>query len=125
MAAPPRGKYSILIPLAVVLLLLIVIVWPSPYSKVRNLDSRGANLIAFGDSLTAGYGANPGEDYPTRLSALIGEPVINAGVSGDTTGSALAITSKRGRMVPLIRRFAPDGGRALSPRAGRGWPDAG
>src|SRR5207248_3851927 len=73
-----------------VLLLLIVIVWPSPYSKVRNLDSRGANLIAFGDSLTAGYGANPGEDYPTRLSALIGEPVINAGVSGDTTGSALA-----------------------------------
>src|SRR6266700_3820128 len=82
MAAPPRGKYSILIPLAVVLLLLIVIVWPSPYSNVRNLDSRGANIVAFGDSLTAGYGAGAGEDYPTRLSALIGEPVINAGVSG-------------------------------------------
>ena len=91
MAASPRGKYSVLIPLAAALLLiLIVIAWPSPYSNVRNLDSRGANLIAFGDSLTAGYGAGAGEDYPTRLSALIGEPVINAGVSGDTTGSALA-----------------------------------
>jgi acyl-CoA thioesterase-1 len=90
MAAPPRSKYSILIPVAVVLLLLIIIAWPSPYAKVRNLDSRGANLIAFGDSLTAGYGAGAGADYPARLSALIGEPVINAGVSGDTTGSALA-----------------------------------
>ena len=84
-------KSRILIPLAAaVVVLLIVIAWPSPYSKVRNLDSRGANLIAFGDSLTTGYGAGAGEDYPTRLSALIGEPVINTGVSGDTTGSALA-----------------------------------
>ena len=81
----------ILIPIAaVVVLLLIVVAWPSPYAKVRDLDSRGANLIAFGDSLTAGYGAQPGEDYPSRLSALLGAPVINAGVSGDTTASALA-----------------------------------
>jgi len=80
----------IIIPLAVVVLLLIVVAWPSPYAKVRNLDSRGANVIAFGDSLTAGYGARPGEDYPSRLSALIGAPVVNAGVSGDTTSSALA-----------------------------------
>src|SRR6184192_2803236 len=88
---PPLKKYSILIPLAAALLfILIVIVWPSPYANVRNLDSRGANIVAFGDSLTAGYGAGAGEDYPARLSALIGEPVINAGVSGDTTGSALA-----------------------------------
>jgi acyl-CoA thioesterase I len=88
--AIPRNKYSIVIPLAVTVLLLIVIARPSPYAKVRNLDSRGANIIAFGDSLTAGYGAQPGEDYPSRLSALIGAPVINAGVSGDTTQSALA-----------------------------------
>jgi acyl-CoA thioesterase-1 len=80
----------IIIPVAVLVLLLIVVAWPSPYAKVRNLDSRGANVIAFGDSLTAGYGARPGEDYPSRLSALIGVPVINAGVSGDTTASALA-----------------------------------
>jgi lysophospholipase L1-like esterase len=70
-------------------LLLILIAWPSPYAKVRNLDSPGANVIAFGDSLTAGYGAQAGEDYPSRLSALLGETVINAGVSGDTTESAL------------------------------------
>ena len=83
-------KSRIAIPLAAAVLLLLVIAWPSPYAKVRNLDSRGANVIAFGDSLTAGYGAQAGEDYPSRLSALIAQPVINAGVSGDTTQSALA-----------------------------------
>jgi acyl-CoA thioesterase-1 len=77
--------------LAAILVVAVVwLLWPSPYARVRNLDSRGTNLIAFGDSLTAGYGAPPGDDYPSRLSALLGAPVINAGVSGDTTASALA-----------------------------------
>jgi lysophospholipase L1-like esterase len=57
---------------------------------VANLDSRGSNIIAFGDSLTAGYGASAGEDFPSRLSNLIGVNVLNAGVSGDTTEEALA-----------------------------------
>jgi lysophospholipase L1-like esterase len=46
--------------------------------------------VAFGDSLTAGYGANAGEDYPSRLSSLVGTSIVNAGVSGDTTEAALA-----------------------------------
>src|SRR5205807_8523479 len=75
---------------AAAFVLIVWALWPSPYSKVVNLASRGTNIIAFGDSLTAGYGAQPGEDYPTRLSRLIDKPVINAGVSGDTTDMALA-----------------------------------
>src|SRR5215467_434310 len=75
---------------AVVLILVVWLLWPSPYSRVANLHSAGTNLIAFGDSLTAGYGAGAGEDWPSRVSALIGQPVINAGASGDTTESALA-----------------------------------
>ena len=71
-------------------LLALWLFWPSPLRKVRNLDSRGTALVAFGDSLTAGYGAGPGEDYPSRLSALVHQPIVNAGVSGDTTESALA-----------------------------------
>jgi lysophospholipase L1-like esterase len=57
---------------------------------VTNLASRGTTIIAFGDSLTAGYGASAGEDYPSRLSSLMATPVLNAGVSGDTTEMALA-----------------------------------
>src|SRR5207253_162943 len=87
--APPNRPLLIAAWVALALLALWL-VWPSSLRKVRNLDSRGTALIAFGDSLTAGYGAGPGEDYPTRLSALIHQPVVNAGVSGDTTESALA-----------------------------------
>lgn len=71
-----------------VALIALWALWPSPYSRVTNIGSHGANIIAFGDSLTAGYGASPGEDYPTRLASRIGVNVINAGVSGDTTDSA-------------------------------------
>lgn len=51
-------------------------------------------ILAFGDSLYAGYQLNPGEGYPPRLEAALnaaGVPakVVNAGVSGDTTAAAL------------------------------------
>jgi acyl-CoA thioesterase-1 len=75
---------------AAVLILAVWVLWPSPYSRVKNLESRGSSVIAFGDSLTAGYGASAGEDYPSRLSAMSGVLVVNAGKSGDTTESALA-----------------------------------
>lgn len=51
-------------------------------------------ILAFGDSLYAGYNLQPGEGYPPRLEAALnasGTParVVNAGVSGDTTAAAL------------------------------------
>ena len=51
-------------------------------------------IIAFGDSLFAGYGLDPRDSYPEKLeSALraqgINADVINAGVSGDTTAAGL------------------------------------
>lgn len=52
-------------------------------------DSRPV-ILAFGDSLTAGYGVEPGESYPDQLQRLLDEHgyayrVINQGISGDTT----------------------------------------
>lgn len=51
-------------------------------------------ILAFGDSLYAGYQLNPGEGYPPRLEAALNAAetparVVNAGVSGDTTAAAL------------------------------------
>lgn len=47
-------------------------------------------MLALGDSLTFGYGANPGESYPAQLQKLTGWSVVNGGVSGDTSAQALS-----------------------------------
>jgi len=57
--------------------------------EIANLGSKGKNIICFGDSITFGYGVNPGEDYPTALANLAPQSVINSGVDGDTTFDGL------------------------------------
>ena len=52
-------------------------------------------IVCFGDSLTAGFGVDPGLSYPDDLQRLLdGEGrqyrVVNAGVSGNTTKDGLA-----------------------------------
>ncbi len=49
----------------------------------------GTSIIAFGDSLTEGYGLQDEESYPAQLRDALGVDVINAGRSGDTTAEAL------------------------------------
>ena len=49
----------------------------------------GENIICFGDSLTFGTGATRNKSYPAQLSAMIGQPVINAGIPGNTTADGL------------------------------------
>lgn len=46
-------------------------------------------ILAFGDSLTYGYGAKPEESYPELLSKYTGVNVMNAGVNGDTSEDGL------------------------------------
>jgi acyl-CoA thioesterase-1 len=50
------------------------------------------NILAFGDSLFAGYGLEEGESYPARLEQAlrargVNADIANAGVSGDTTAA--------------------------------------
>jgi acyl-CoA thioesterase-1 len=51
-------------------------------------------IVCFGDSLTAGYGAEPGQAYPDFLQTELNHEgysyrVVNAGVSGNTTKDGL------------------------------------
>ena len=60
------------------------------HPPVKNARPAGESIICFGDSLTYGTGASQGMDYPAQLSRLIGRPVVNVGIRGDTTATALA-----------------------------------
>jgi len=51
-------------------------------------------ILCFGDSLTAGYGTDPGQSYPDQLQPLLDAKgyhyrVVNSGVSGNTTKDGL------------------------------------
>jgi acyl-CoA thioesterase I len=58
-------------------------------TSTEPLSLSGDTIICFGDSLTFGTGAVRQKSYPARLSEMIGHPVINAGIPGDTTARAL------------------------------------
>lgn len=62
----------------------------------------GAVVLVFGDSITAGLGAGPGEDFPALLASATGWQVVNAGVSGDTAREA------RERLAPLLDTWQPE-----------------
>lgn len=72
------------------LIVLAVLAGGCDGGAVTNARPSGANVIAFGDSLTAGYRVAEGEGWPEQLSVIVGRPILNRGVSGDTTGDALA-----------------------------------
>ena len=61
----------------------------------------GSRVLAFGDSVTYGTGASPGEDWPTLLGELTGWQIINAGVSGDTAEAG------KFRIGPLLDEHKP------------------
>jgi acyl-CoA thioesterase-1 len=58
-------------------------------------NAETTRVVAFGDSLMAGYQLGPGESFPEKLEAALRERghdvvIANAGVSGDTTTGGLA-----------------------------------
>lgn len=90
-----KSTLRILFQLAVLTIIVRAIAWfflPAPETKwaVVNLDQvKSGSIVALGDSLTEGVAVGEKENYPWLLSQAFGEPVINAGVAGDTTEGGL------------------------------------
>ncbi len=78
-------------------------------------------IVAFGDSLTAGFGVDPRASYPARLQRLLDEKgyhykVVNAGVSGDTTAggaSRIGWVLQHEPEIVILELGANDGLRGL------------
>jgi acyl-CoA thioesterase-1 len=96
-------------------------------SDVADVPDRSAQekIIAFGDSLTAGFGIGQDEAYPAALQVLIDEKgypyeVINAGVSGETSAGGVRrldwVLDDRDVAVLILELGANDGLRGLPPK---------
>jgi acyl-CoA thioesterase-1 len=81
-------------------------------------------IVAFGDSLTAGYGIGLDEAYPAVLQEILDEAgyeyeVVNAGVSGDTSAGGVRrldwVLEGREVRVLILALGANDGLRGLPP----------
>jgi len=95
---------KIAFPLFAILVLMIGYKLFFSQPQVRNSNPSGENIICFGDSLTFGTGAAEDMAYPSQLSHMISKSVINAGIPGDTTATALTrleedVLSKSPRIV--------------------------
>lgn len=80
--------------LAITFTLSIVAAIVAPVRVVAEAPSAPITIVAFGDSLTAGYGVKASEAFPTQLQMALQAKgykvtIVNAGVSGDTTADGL------------------------------------
>jgi acyl-CoA thioesterase I len=99
---------------------------PAPAPVVEQADPRPV-VVAFGDSLTAGYGVEPGLSYPDWLQKRLDQAglayrVVNQGISGDTTSGGVARLEEALRLKPsavILSLGANDGLRGLPVEATR------
>jgi acyl-CoA thioesterase I len=89
-----------------------------------SLDQNGEDrqiIVAFGNSLTAGAGVDPSQNYPSKLQAKLDASgyqykVVNAGVNGETTSQGLARVQTYIALRPaivIVELGANDGLRGL------------
>ena len=108
--------------LATAIFLALTLLLSPETSSARTLD-----IVAFGDSLTAGYQLPPEEAFPARLEAIARAKgrevtIANAGVSGDTTADGLARIDwsvPDGTDGVILELGANDALRGLSPEESR------
>jgi acyl-CoA thioesterase I len=96
-----KRRTLMLVGLVGVTLLLIWLLRPE--RQFTNYPPRATGpWVAFGDSLTEGYGATPGHDYPTLLGRRLGVSISNLGASGETTSDGLKRIEDVARLQPRV-----------------------
>lgn len=87
----------------VVVILFLLFFFLFSKQEIKNYPSSGTDIIAFGDSLVQGVGASDeSKNFVSLLSKKIGKPIINLGVSGNTTADGLARLEALDKYKPKV-----------------------
>ncbi len=95
--------------------------WNSSAHAAPDVKDVRPRIVVFGDSLSAGFGADPGQSFPDYLQKDLDQlgyryRVVNQGVSGDTTADGLARIEdavERKPAVAILELGGNDGLRGL------------
>lgn len=72
------------------------------YDYVNYPPSATGPWVAFGDSLTEGFGATEGHDYPAVLSQKLDIKIVNLGRAGETTADGLKRVEQAAALRPRV-----------------------
>jgi acyl-CoA thioesterase I len=80
---------------------------PAPQAPATTTNDKRPLIVCFGDSLTAGYGAEFGKSYPDYLQADLDAKgyhyrVVNQGISGNTTKDGVERVDSIVAMKPAV-----------------------
>jgi lysophospholipase L1-like esterase len=82
-------KFIPFIVMLIIITALLVIGKNAPEHSESAKAYQQRPILAFGDSLTFGLGAEPYQSYPAMLQRMSGIKVVNAGVSGEVSTDGL------------------------------------
>lgn len=96
---------NIIVFVVLAVLLLLFMFFPSGHA-ITNIPVKEGPIVAYGDSLVEGVGTTPGNTFVDVLSERIREPILNLGVSGDTTEDGVKrleeVLDEKPRIVVLL-----------------------
>ena len=93
---------TIILLISSVVFVSIGIYYFSRNETITNYPSKGADIIAFGDSLVEGLGSTNVGDFVSLLSQKIGQPIVNLGHAGDTTVDGIARINQLDEYNPKV-----------------------
>jgi lysophospholipase L1-like esterase len=95
------NKIKLIAALVVIAIIFSVITKESKDNLSYVELKRDAVILAFGDSITYGYGVMQKDSYPAQLQKKTGLRVINAGISGEESSEGLS-------RLPKLLKEKPD-----------------
>ena len=95
------SKTTLLATFVLIAIVMLVVVKESQTDSNNIVLKEGSVIIAFGDSLTHGFGVEHEFSYPKWIQKKRGLEVINAGVNGELSSEGLL-------RLPMLLKHKPD-----------------